>query len=262
MPTLSTSIRDLNLVRAATGSQWWSEVSRSSIMTRVSRYFLREIQLEVKFLQRSMQTTTLTAPVRLSTLQSGMIFESVTIQLFILSLLLLSTAKRKKAVVHMQLFKKRSTIRGPLYTSTYHYRLCSSDTINTRDASDHTHTPSLCCALRLSSLGARGPSTFLQTQQNKFSNEIVNENVGLFNNKQICHIWTRTQSNAPRTKTHILSFFLLLLYIMAGCRGVPTCTIRSLLVLAVSGGARHSRTFTSDERFVGSSRWFIASGLV
>lgn len=109
-----------------------------------------------------MQTTTLTAPVRLSTLQSGMIFESVTIQLFILSLLLLSTAKRKKAVVHIQLFKKRSTIRGPLYTSTYHYRLCSSDTINTRDASDHTHTPSLCCALRLSSLGARGPSTFLQ----------------------------------------------------------------------------------------------------
>lgn len=35
----------------------------------------------------------LTAPVLLSTLQSGMIFESVTIQLLILSLLLLSTAE-------------------------------------------------------------------------------------------------------------------------------------------------------------------------
>lgn len=38
----------------------------------------------------------LTAPVLLSTLQSGMIFESVTIQLLILSLLLLSTAEKEK----------------------------------------------------------------------------------------------------------------------------------------------------------------------
>lgn len=38
----------------------------------------------------------LTAPVLLSTLQSGMIFESVTIQLLILSLLLLSTTKKQK----------------------------------------------------------------------------------------------------------------------------------------------------------------------
>lgn len=48
----------------------------------------------------------LTAPVLLSTLQSGMIFESVTIQLLILSLLLLSTTKkqREKLILTTKLF--------------------------------------------------------------------------------------------------------------------------------------------------------------
>lgn len=43
--------------------------------------------------------TTLTAPVLLSMLQSGMIFDSVTIQLLILSLLLLSTVKKIKRML-------------------------------------------------------------------------------------------------------------------------------------------------------------------
>lgn len=44
----------------------------------------------------------LTAPVLLSKLQSGMIFERVTIQLLILSLLLLSTANTDRKVVNTE----------------------------------------------------------------------------------------------------------------------------------------------------------------
>lgn len=83
----------------------------------------------------------LTAPVLLSTLQSGMIFESVTIQLLILSLLLLSTAEKN-------VLKEK-------FQTTKHLQ-------QRRDYFKNGNSPSLCCALRLSSLGARGPSTFLQ----------------------------------------------------------------------------------------------------
>lgn len=89
-------------------------------------------------------------------------------------------------------FHSENFSRPYKYTSTCNYRLCSicktqgnvdisflikTELRHTIIASDpDDHTPSLCCALRLSSLGARGPSTFLyKTQQNHFENEIMNQ---------------------------------------------------------------------------------------
>lgn len=102
----------------------------------------------------------LTAPVLLSTLQSGIIFESVTIQLLILSLLLLSTAKKERNTFFKQLENTKRLIFCPFQTENCQALQNQDITVsNTHDTNDHL--PSLCCALRLSSLGARGPSTFL-----------------------------------------------------------------------------------------------------
>lgn len=81
-----------------------------------------------------------------------MIFESVTIQLLILSLLLLSTEN-----THRKTGKHREAL------------FCRAQADGSR--------PSLCCALRLSSLGAREPSTFLQRNRKTNGKEllIINE---------------------------------------------------------------------------------------
>lgn len=77
-----------------------------------------------------------------------MIFESVTIQLLILSLLLLSTENTDR---------KTRKHREALF--------CRAQADESR--------PSLCCALRLSSLGAREPSTFLQINRKTKSKELL-----------------------------------------------------------------------------------------
>lgn len=79
---------------------YWANLTSRSFCNHLSALTRScKIYTSFQWTSEGFFNTTLTAPVLLSMLQSGMIFDSVTIQLLILSLLLLSTVKKIKRML-------------------------------------------------------------------------------------------------------------------------------------------------------------------